>query len=230
MFKSLFSCFKKQANTDLRDSYRRREPSMLDESEVVDIYGRDSIALRESKEINQSFQSKKSNEEIRIVAFGQIAEYFDRSKLPKGLPKDNYSRKVARIGLGVHHAVFLFYSYQIATVGKNDRGQLGVPISDKDSDNIYKDLQIIDIQKFKDERKRIIDVAAGAYHTILLTEPMDKEESKEGEVRQVYVMGDRNMLGRFESKDSSDPVLITIPRLEEDPSLRIKYIYSRNEK
>lgn len=214
----------------MRDSYRRREPSILDENEVVDIYGRGSIALRESKEINQSFQDKKSNEEIRIVAFGQIAEYFEKSKLPKGLPKDNHSRKVARIGLGVHHAVFLFYSYQIATVGKNDKGQLGFPISDIDSENIYKDLQIIDIEKFKEENKRIIDVAAGSYHTVLLTEPINGEENKEGEVREVYVMGDRNMLGKFESQDSSDPVLITIPRLEQDPSLRIKYIYSRNEK
>lgn len=196
----------------------------------MDIYGRDSIAIKESRDLDQAYQEKKSNEEIRIVAFGQVAQYFEKSKLPEELPKDSHSRKVARIALGVHHAVFLFYSYQVASVGKNDKGQLGFPIKEREEDNIHKDLQIVKFDNFTVEGKRVIDIAAGAYHTMLLTEPISKEENKEGETREVYVLGDRNMLGRFESKDSDTPIKITIPRLEEDPNLKIKYIYARNEK
>lgn len=38
------------------------------------------------------------------------------------------------------------------------------------------------------------------------------------------------MLGRFEANDSADMVEVTIPRLESDPSIKIKFIYSCNEK
>jgi hypothetical protein len=34
------------------------------------------------------------------------------------------------------------------------------------------------------------------------------------------------MLGRFEANDSSEMIPVTIPRLEEDSSLKIKFIYS----
>ena len=228
MFRNLFACFKKQNNTDLRESYQRRESSILQPSDCEDIYGRGSIILRESREMSNTSAENTSNEEIRIVAFGQIAEFFENNTLPSKLP--NSSRKVARIGLGVNHAVFLFYGSEIAVVGKNDKGQIGFPIKEKDSENIYKDLQLTTFEQFISENKRVIDIAAGAHHTMLLVESISSDPEAEGEQREVYVMGDRNMLGKFETNDSHVPVLVTIPRLVENPSLRIQSIYSKNEK
>jgi hypothetical protein len=89
---------------------------------------------------------------------------------------------------------------------------------------------LIEYEEFGRNNKKVIDIAAGTNHTMFLVEPAHPDPDKEGEQREVYVCGDRNMLGRFKSSDSGEPLLVRIPRLEEDPSLRIKFIYSSNEK
>lgn len=65
---------------------------------------------------------------------------------------------------------------------------------------------------------------------MFLVEPMEKDPNAEGEQRQIFVCGERNMLGCNALDDSGVPQKVSIPRLEEDSSLRIKFIYSANEK
>ena len=201
---------------------------MLQQEDCEDIYGRGSIAIRQSRDVSETYKPKETNEEIRIIAFGPIADHFKESTLPEELKES--SRKVARIGIGENHAVFLFQGSEIGIVGKNDKGQLGMPISDKDSENIYKDLSLVEFDLFKNEGKRIIDIAAGSNHTMILVEPHQPDPDIEGDQRQVYIIGDRNMHGKFSSNDSHEPVLVEIPRIKEDPELKIKFIYSSNEK
>ena len=65
---------------------------------------------------------------------------------------------------------------------------------------------------------------------MFLTEPINPDPNAEGEQRKIYVVGERKMLGQFYSVDSYEPVEVKIPRLAEDPNLKIKFIYSSNEK
>lgn len=158
----------------------------------TDIYGRGSIAIRNESMTKPKFE-ERSNEEIRIVAFGPISEYLNDAKLPDKLPYK--SQKIARIGLGENHAVFLFLNSEIAVSGKNDKGQLGIPIKEEEEENLYKGLTLVQYPVFKDNDLRVIDVAAGSNHTMFLTEPINPKPDEEYEQRQVYVCGDRNMLG-----------------------------------
>lgn len=197
-------------------------------ADVEDMYGRGSIAIRNRNESSQVFEASKENEEIRVVAFGPIADYFEKAYLPQELPKR--SRKVARIGLGAYHAVFLFVGTETAICGRNDKGQLGLPIKDKDADNEYRDLRLVEYPVFGREGKRVIDVAAGNNHTMFLVEPINPDPNSYAENREVYVAGDRNMLGQFLAHDSDEPMKVPLFRLEEDDSRKIKFIYAANEK
>lgn len=112
MFRAMFSCFRRQPNPEMIQDYRRMKSSVLEGSNVEDIYGRGSIAIRNSRSSFRESESQDENEEIRVVTFGPITEYFERSSLPPELPK--HSRKVARIGLGANHVVFLFVGCEVA--------------------------------------------------------------------------------------------------------------------
>ncbi len=104
----------------------KRVCGLTDQSEVLDMYGRGSIAIRSNMEGSNIYVPPQENEEIRVVAFGPISDYLGNSSLPAELPPR--SRKVARIGLGSSHVIFLFTGSEIAVCGKNDRGQIGLPI------------------------------------------------------------------------------------------------------
>ena len=202
--------------------------SLITQGDCEDIYNRRSVAIQDGSNTSQMYRPPAENEEIRVVAFGPIREYFDRAVLPEELPKT--SRKVARIGLGSTHVVFLFVGTEVAVCGKNDKGQIGLPIKPRDEDNIYNDLRLIEFESFGREDKRVIDIAAGTNHTMFLVEPRRPDPEVKGEQRQIYICGDRNTLGKFSQEDSHEPVLVKLPRFEEDPDIKIKFIYSSNEK
>ena len=203
--------------------------SVVSESNCEDIYHRGSIALnKEALKTGEANQGEYEQEEVRIVATGPISEYWNQSTIP---PELNYmSRKIARIAMGAEHAVFLFSGMEIAVWGMNSRGQLGLPIKDSDKENRYVDLNIVKYELFQNNRFNVIDIAAGTYHTMFLVEPNDPDPTIETEQRQVYVWGDRNMLGKFKSKNCGEPQLVHIERFEDNPKLKIKFIYASNEK
>jgi alpha-tubulin suppressor-like RCC1 family protein len=178
--------------------------------------------------MRKSKYEERKNEEIRIIALGPISEYLNSATLPDKLSFK--SQKVARIGLGSNHAVFLFMGSELAISGKNDKGQLGLPIKEKDEDNTYNGLTLVNYKVFEENQVRVIDVAAGTNHTMFLTEPIDDNPVHEGETREVYVCGDRNMIGRFTTSHADKPKVVELERFREDPELRIKFIYSSNEK
>ena len=178
--------------------------------------------------MKKQMNKQEKSEEIRIIAFGPISQYLNSATLPAML---NFkSRKVARIGLGEDHAVFLFIGFEVAVSGKNDRGQLGIPINDEGTNKEYNGLVLHDHERFIEEKRRVIDVAAGINHTMFLTEPTQPDPESKEDPRKVYVCGARDMLGKFSTKDAFEPKPVEIERLSEDPELKIKYIFSANEK
>lgn len=223
---NIFACFRK-SNVEPDRRYNKVQSSVLSEANCVDMYGRGSIAIRERSGSQLGYEPRE-NEEIRINAFGPISEQLNSATLPASLSKK--SRKVARIGLGLNHAVFLFLGSEVAVSGKNDKGQLGLPISDKEAKNNYQGLTLVTYKTFEEKKLKIIDVAAGTNHTMFLTEPLDQNVDHEGETRKVFVCGDRNMIGRFTTKDADKPKEVYLERFALDPDLRIKFIYSSNEK
>jgi alpha-tubulin suppressor-like RCC1 family protein len=174
MFRNIFSCFRKREDIDVREDYQKMRSSITDQSEVFDMYGKGSIAIRTNMEGSNMYVAPRENEEIRVVAFGPISDYLGNSSLPAELPPR--SRKVARIGLGSSHVIFLFTGSEIAVCGKNDRGQIGLPIDPSDSENEYKNLRLTTYSEFQSKNLRVIDVAAGTNHSMFLTETTSEEQ------------------------------------------------------
>ena len=192
--------FRKPANTDVRGSYQKMKSSVVTDSNWEDIYHRGSIALNKesARRLGEAIQEEREEEEVRIFAAGPISEYCNQSVIP---PQINpMSRKIVRIAMGAEHAIFLFSGMEVAVWGMNSRGQLGLPIKDTEKENKYIDLNVVQYEVFKNNKLNIIDIAAGTYHTMFLVEPNDPDPTIETEQRQVFVWGDRNMLGRPKSK------------------------------
>lgn len=86
--------------------------SLITNTECEDIYNRRSVAIKGSMSSSRVYEEPRNNEEVRVVSFGPISTYFEKATLPSELP--NTSRKVARIGLGASHVVFLFVGTETA--------------------------------------------------------------------------------------------------------------------
>ena len=130
----------------------------------------------------------------------------------------------------------LFSNNKIGAFGKNNHGQWCIPIECEDPlipperQNIITKLEILEIHQFELDNKNIIDIQTGSYCTMFLVDDIQSDPWNLQETKKIYLVGKKWMKGHSKSLDTYVPQLQSLQSLEDDPELKIKFIYWRYNK
>jgi alpha-tubulin suppressor-like RCC1 family protein len=142
-----------------------------------------------------------ANAQHLIFAWGVVPEDFHKRQIPP----DIATRGIAKVTCGQGHALILTNTGLVLTAGDNRYGQCA-----RDPAN-----QSIPLAAFNLEAVKIVDIAAGSYHSLLLGEGSGK--------RKVFSFGHELGSGFEDKQHRSTPTELALPLTETE---RIKAVYA----
>ena len=164
--------FSKYGQTGIENANYILTPSIINFSQIInseqfspnieiEIYGGESHSALLIKEQNQTFLYMFGKNIFGQLGFGENSYIFE-PLLVQDIPE-----KIKKVSLGGEHSIILTTKNNIFVSGLNIFGQLG--IGDYENRNIFTNINIYKnaLKNKKDEK--IIDIAAGAQHSLLLS-------------------------------------------------------------
>lgn len=155
------------------------------------------------------------NEETRLLPKGEAEPYpkqrdkfvvFSYGVLPSGfhlkvLPSIYTGRKIQRLACGSGHFVLLTETGHVLTAGMNEFGQCGKePDQEIREDNEIREEQRVELRIVQVNDVTVKDVAAGAYHTLILGTP-----------NVVLALGHESACGFMDKNHHYEPTEIPLP-------------------
>ena len=164
--------FSKYGQTGIENSNYILSPTIMNFSQIINSeqfspnieiepYAGESHSAIVIKEQDQTFLYMFGKNIFGQLGFGENSYIFEPLLVP------DFSQKIKKISLGGEHSIILTTKYEIYVSGLNIFGQLG--LGDNENRNVFNNVNIYKNILLNKKEEKIINIAAGAQHSLLLS-------------------------------------------------------------